>query len=72
MKKATRIIAILASLLLPALKNAREAARRIACASNQRQIGIAFHSFVGDNDGSMPRSAENGQFIGDTLWQGHY
>ena len=40
------IIAILASLLLPALKNARESVKRISCASNQRQLFIPVMSYV--------------------------
>lgn len=39
---ATTITGILLSLLLPAVQMAREAARRTQCASNMRQIGIAF------------------------------
>ena len=35
------IIAILVSLLLPALKHAREAARTVLCLSNLKQIGVA-------------------------------
>ncbi len=39
------IIGILASLLLPAVNTAREAARRSACGNNVRQLGIAIHTF---------------------------
>ena len=48
------IIALLAALLLPALGNAREAARRTQCASNLRQLASAFQSYAGDNRGSLP------------------
>jgi prepilin-type N-terminal cleavage/methylation domain-containing protein/prepilin-type processing-associated H-X9-DG protein len=45
------ILAILASLLLPALKNARESANRIKCMSNLRQVGLALHMMANDNNG---------------------
>lgn len=39
------IISILMALLLPAVQTAREAARRVHCANNFRQVGIAMHSY---------------------------
>ena len=43
------IIAILAGMLLPALKSAREKARAIACVSKLKQLGLGVNSYVMDN-----------------------
>ena len=48
------IIAILAAMLLPALSAAREKARRSACASNMKQMAIAFSSYLSDYGGYYP------------------
>lgn len=48
------IIGILAALLSPALRRARDQARQIACASNLKQIGTAAVSYAQDNDEYLP------------------
>lgn len=48
------IIAILAALLLPALSQAKERARRIKCVSNLKQIGLAFGNFFADHESLYP------------------
>lgn len=48
------IIALLVSILLPALGRSREYAREIICKSNLKQFGLAFHLFLADNDDLFP------------------
>lgn len=54
------IIAILAGMLLPVLSRGKEAARRISCMNNLRQLGLALVIFADENDGNYPaRSTGN-------------
>ena len=58
------IIAVLAALLLPALKSAKDRANMVQCASNLRQVGAGFTTYLNDNNGYYPyimhnRSAAN-------------
>ena len=48
------IIALLISILLPSLNRARQSAYTVQCASNQRQIGLAFIQYANDYKGALP------------------
>ena len=48
------IVALLISILLPALKSARGSANNMACLSRERQMGIAFTSYAQDYKGVLP------------------
>lgn len=51
------IIAVLVGMLLPSLTKAREAARRVACASNMRQIGLAWTGYATRHSGQLVGSS---------------
>lgn len=53
------VIAVLISILLPTVSAAREAANRAKCANNLRQIGLAFTTYAGANNGAFPRTLYN-------------
>lgn len=69
------IIAILAALLVPSLRKAREQALDTACRYNLRQVGTGMYAYVQDNDYMMPPT-KVGEFTdpgpGVTLPDGHY
>jgi len=58
------IIAILAGMLLPALNQAREKAKRINCISNLKQIGLSIKMYTGDYSEFYPFDAN---YVGDPL-----
>lgn len=59
------IIAVLASMLLPALGLIRGLARTTQCASNMRQTGMFISEYCNDNEGRFPGS---GQSTGSVSW----
>jgi prepilin-type N-terminal cleavage/methylation domain-containing protein/prepilin-type processing-associated H-X9-DG protein len=55
------ILAILAAILFPVFAQARERARSTNCASNLKQLGLAFASYTSDYDDTLPPAAYNGE-----------
>jgi prepilin-type N-terminal cleavage/methylation domain-containing protein/prepilin-type processing-associated H-X9-DG protein len=60
------LIALLMAILLPAVQSAREAARRIQCASNLRQLGLAIHTYENGYSALPPSIVLAG--AGNTPW----
>ncbi len=56
------IIAVLASLIAPAVQSARRTARRAECLNNIRQVGVAMQSFASTNNGALPSLVGNMSF----------
>ena len=66
------IIAILAAMLLPALKRARESAKAIACVSNLKQLGTAVGMYGNDfQDWIIPDYADNNRWAGNLYALGY-
>ena len=61
------IVSILAAILFPVFSKVRENARRAACQSNLKQIGLAFDQYVQDYDETYPCNTAD-----PYLWQGQH
>ncbi len=58
------IIAVLIAILLPAIAKARDYAKGVQCANNQRQLGLGFMAYANDYNDSFPTSS--GPYVHDS------
>ena len=68
------VVALLIGVLVPGLHQAKETARRIVCASNERQIGLAIAMYADENKQHIPHSVfvnsgshEEDTYLADTI-----
>ena len=62
------IIALLVSILLPALNNAKQQAKLVVCASNQRQLVIGIQAYASEFEGKLPPSIQGWDDGGTPPW----
>jgi prepilin-type processing-associated H-X9-DG protein len=58
------IISVLAAMLLPALSQARDRARRVACMNNLKQLHLGFQLYVDESDDCFPNKNANQMNVG--------
>ena len=66
------LIALLVSLLMPALGQARAAARSTGCLSNVRQMGMAWQMYLAENRGRLPEYVWRTPTTPDTAWRSYW
>lgn len=59
------IIALMVSILLPALQKARDTAKATICLSNQRQVAIAMHIYADMSEDTFPKYYDS---VADRVW----
>jgi prepilin-type N-terminal cleavage/methylation domain-containing protein/prepilin-type processing-associated H-X9-DG protein len=62
------IIAVLLSILMPALGIVREQGRRMVCAQNEKNMGLGLFVYANDNDGKLPMNDVNRWLFDVSYW----